>query len=125
MKPDHDPRVPDARNLLSCSFCGKSQKHAKNLIAGPSGYICDSCVRRVHTVLAGPGRTASTPIARIQHVRDEPGAGQCSFCAKPRYRVAAMASAGTARICNECLELCDEIFGEELQERMPPSDTQG
>jgi len=82
-------------------------------------------MRRVHTVLAVPGRTASTPIARIQQVGDEPGAGQCSFCEKARYRVAAMASAGTTRICNECLELCDEIVSEELEKRMPPSDTQG
>jgi ATP-dependent protease Clp ATPase subunit len=99
-------------------------EQVKNLVAGPSAYICDSCVRRAHTVLAAPGRTASTPIARIQQVWDEPGAGQCSFCAKPRYRVAAMASASTALICNECLELCDEIFSEELEERPPPSDTQ-
>ena len=111
--------MPDAGNVLSCSFCGKSQKQVKKLIAGPSAYICDGCMRRVHTVLAAPGRTVSTPIARIEQVGDEPGAGQCSFCAKPRYRVAAMASAGTTRICNECLERCDEIVREELEERKP------
>ena len=30
--------------LLQCSFCGKSQREAKKLIAGPSVYICDECV---------------------------------------------------------------------------------
>jgi hypothetical protein len=70
----------------------------------------------LHTVLAAPGRTVSTPIARIEQVGDEPGAGPCSFCAKPRNRVAAMASARTTRICNECLGLCDEIVREELGE---------
>lgn len=79
-------------------------------------YICDGCIRRVHTALAAPGRTASTPIATIQQVEDEPRAGECSFCGKPRYRVAAMASAGAARMCNECLDLCDEIVREELGE---------
>lgn len=117
--------MPDTGSLLLCSFCGKNQKQVKKLIAGPSAYICDGCMRRVHTVLASPGRTASTPIAMIQQVGDEPGAGQCSFCRKPRYRVAGMASAGTTRMCNECLELCDEIVSEELKERKPPSDTQG
>ena len=112
--------MPDAGNLLSYSFCGKSQKQVKKLIAGPSAYICDGCMRRVHTVLAAHGRTVSTPIARTEQVGDEPGAGQCSFCGKPRYRVAAMASAGTTRICNECLALCDEIVREELEERQPP-----
>ncbi len=30
--------------LLKCSFCGKSQKQVKKLIAGPSVYICDECI---------------------------------------------------------------------------------
>ncbi len=30
--------------LLKCSFCGKSQKQVKRLIAGPSVYICDECI---------------------------------------------------------------------------------
>lgn len=29
---------------LSCSFCGKSQKEVKKLIAGPGVYICDECI---------------------------------------------------------------------------------
>ena len=29
--------------LLYCSFCGKSQHEVRNLIAGPSVYICDEC----------------------------------------------------------------------------------
>jgi hypothetical protein len=29
---------------LACSFCGKSQKEVKKLIAGPTVYICDGCV---------------------------------------------------------------------------------
>ena len=30
--------------LLKCSFCGKSQKQLKKLIAGPGVYICDECI---------------------------------------------------------------------------------
>ncbi|MGH7286084.1 MAG: ClpX C4-type zinc finger protein, partial [Polyangiaceae bacterium] len=29
---------------LNCSFCGKSQKEVKKLIAGPTVYICDECI---------------------------------------------------------------------------------
>ena len=29
---------------MSCSFCGKSQKEVKKLIAGPTVYICDECI---------------------------------------------------------------------------------
>ena len=103
-------RVPDSGNLLSCSFCGRSQKHVKKLIAGPGVYICDSCISGVHAAIVEPGRTASTPIATIQQVSDEGETEQCSFCGKRRYELAAMASAGDARICDECLELCDEIL---------------
>src|SRR2546423_1930109 len=31
-------------DLLKCSFCGKSQKQVKELIAGPGVYICDECI---------------------------------------------------------------------------------
>ena len=34
---------------------------------------------------------------------------RCTFCSKRRHQVAAMASAGDARICNDCLRLCVEI----------------
>jgi len=104
--------VPDSGSLLLCSFCGKSQKQVKKLIAGPHVYICDQCIGGAHTVIADPGRTVSTPIATIQ-VRDEGGAEQCSFCGKNPRQVAAIASAGDARICSECLALCDEIVTEE------------
>ena len=37
-------RVGDGADLLKCSFCGKSQKQVKKLIAGPGVYICDECI---------------------------------------------------------------------------------
>jgi ATP-dependent Clp protease ATP-binding subunit ClpX len=37
-------RIGDADHLLKCSFCGKSQKQVKKLIAGPGVYICDECI---------------------------------------------------------------------------------
>src|SRR6266496_2523457 len=38
------PRVGETGDLLKCSFCGKSQKQVKKLIAGPGVYICDECI---------------------------------------------------------------------------------
>ena len=32
------------KNILYCSFCGKSQHEVKKLIAGPTVFICDECV---------------------------------------------------------------------------------
>jgi ATP-dependent Clp protease ATP-binding subunit ClpX len=37
-------RIGDGGDLLKCSFCGKTQKQVKKLIAGPGVYICDECI---------------------------------------------------------------------------------
>jgi len=37
---------------LSCSFCGKSQKEVKKLIAGPTVYICDECIALCNDIIA-------------------------------------------------------------------------
>lgn len=37
-------RITESGDLLKCSFCGKSQKQVKKLIAGPGVYICDECI---------------------------------------------------------------------------------
>jgi ATP-dependent Clp protease ATP-binding subunit ClpX len=37
-------KFSDGSELLKCSFCGKSQKQVKKLIAGPGVYICDECI---------------------------------------------------------------------------------
>ena len=36
---------------LTCSFCGKSQKDVRKLIAGPSVYICDECVELCNDII--------------------------------------------------------------------------
>ncbi|WP_203567206.1 ATP-dependent Clp protease ATP-binding subunit ClpX [Aestuariimicrobium ganziense] len=37
-------RIGESGDLFKCSFCGKSQKQVKKLIAGPGVYICDECI---------------------------------------------------------------------------------
>jgi len=37
-------RTENNKNILYCSFCGKSQHEVKKLIAGPTVFICDECV---------------------------------------------------------------------------------
>ena len=34
----------NTKNILYCSFCGKSQHEVRKLIAGPTVFICDECV---------------------------------------------------------------------------------
>jgi ATP-dependent Clp protease ATP-binding subunit ClpX len=44
-------KFSEADALLKCSFCGKSQKQVKKLIAGPGVYICDECIELCNEIL--------------------------------------------------------------------------
>ncbi len=44
-------RIGDGGDLLKCSFCGKSQKQVKKLIAGPGVYICDECIELCNEII--------------------------------------------------------------------------
>lgn len=47
-----DRRKDDSHGILQCSFCGKSQKEVKKLIAGPTVYICDECIGLCNDIIA-------------------------------------------------------------------------
>ncbi|MDW8283287.1 MAG: ATP-dependent Clp protease ATP-binding subunit ClpX [Myxococcales bacterium] len=69
---------------LSCSFCGKSQKEVKKLIAGPTVYICDECIGLCNDIIAEEiekeeqtfGTTSIPKPAEIKAVLDEYVIGQ-------------------------------------------------
>jgi ATP-dependent Clp protease ATP-binding subunit ClpX len=74
----------NGHTTLSCSFCGKSQKEVKKLIAGPTVYICDECISLCNDIIAeelgaqeqkGPARTLPKP-AEIKKVLDDYVIGQ-------------------------------------------------
>lgn len=46
------PTRDDGHGNLQCSFCGKSQKEVKKLIAGPTVYICDECIQLCNDIIA-------------------------------------------------------------------------
>ena len=46
------PRHDDSHGNLQCSFCGKSQREVKKLIAGPTVYICDECIGLCNDIIA-------------------------------------------------------------------------
>ena len=43
--------IGETGDLLKCSFCGKSQKQVKKLIAGPSVYICTECIELCNEII--------------------------------------------------------------------------
>ncbi|MCB9525658.1 MAG: ATP-dependent Clp protease ATP-binding subunit ClpX [Myxococcales bacterium] len=77
-------RRDESKGNLSCSFCGKSQKEVKKLIAGPSVYICDECIALCNDIIAEeldqgegtPGRLKVPKPSEIKAVLDEYVIGQ-------------------------------------------------
>ncbi|WP_279019652.1 ATP-dependent Clp protease ATP-binding subunit ClpX [Mobiluncus mulieris] len=45
-------RAAESVDLLKCSFCGKSQRQVRKLIAGPGVYICDECIELCNEIIA-------------------------------------------------------------------------
>jgi len=86
---------------LHCTFCGRSDLEADQIIAGPPPFfICDACVGRL-SQSAAPEEALS---------RDD----VCSFCGMARRRVCLPVGGEGATICDECLGLCRDILAEEL-----------
>jgi len=79
-----DRRRDDGHGNLQCSFCGKSQKEVKKLIAGPTVYICDECIGLCNDIIAEEvereeSLTTTTPLpkpAEIKTILDEYVIGQ-------------------------------------------------
>ena len=45
-------KTHESNEQLLCSFCGKSQRQVKKLIAGPGVYICDECIDLCNEIIA-------------------------------------------------------------------------
>ena len=53
-------RASEGNEQLLCSFCGKSQRQVKKLIAGPGVYICDECIDLCNEIIDEELTTPST-----------------------------------------------------------------
>lgn len=64
-------RIGDGGDLLKCSFCGKSQKQVKKLIAGPGVYICDECIDLCNEIIEEElSDTADMPFDELPKPRE-------------------------------------------------------
>ncbi len=109
------------RSAGPCSLCGRSHEECAKLIAGPGVFICDRCVAHARGLAAGAAveNRAEAPMLL------EPSGSEvrCSFCGKPARQVRHLVASGLAaapggkfgqgaRICDQCLALCEEILAE-------------
>jgi len=76
-------RIGESGDLVKCSFCGKSQKQVRKLIAGPGVYICDECIDLCNEIieeeLIGPSAERGVALpkpAEIQAFLDDYVIGQ-------------------------------------------------
>ena len=59
-------RIGESGDLLKCSFCGKTQKQVKKLIAGPGVYICDECIDLCNEIILDElNETSSLGLAEL------------------------------------------------------------
>lgn len=59
-------KLGESSDLLKCSFCGKSQKQVRKLIAGPGVYICDECIELCNEIIEEELGAASTSLEDIE-----------------------------------------------------------
>jgi len=52
------------KDSLFCSFCGKSQKEVKKLIAGPTVFVCDECVELCMDIIKEDSKNSKTKIKK-------------------------------------------------------------
>jgi ATP-dependent Clp protease ATP-binding subunit ClpX len=48
----------DSKNTLCCSFCGKSQREVRKLIAGPTVFICDECIELCKDIIGEENKSS-------------------------------------------------------------------
>jgi ribosomal protein L37AE/L43A len=114
-------RVHQIVDQPACSFCGRSREECAKLIAGPGVYICERCVAHARGLAAG---AAVEDRSEAPMLLEPPGSEtRCSFCGKEARQVRHLVAGGLeaapggkfgqgARICDECLALCEEILAE-------------
>ena len=115
-------RVHQILEVLSCDFCAAPRRDADAMVAGGvGGHICDLCIDLAVRVFAsssreGDGRTT----LRLLSAGDS---STCTFCKckqstrKRSINARRIVAHKQNRICNECVELCEEIVAEERAKR--------
>lgn len=101
---------------VDCSFCGKKQAEAKTLIAGPAVYVCDECVQDCKNALR-----SSEPTGSITMILSKAAQATCSFCGRKPMEVDGIVGVPQAKICNQCIKICEEILAKDQDRLNPPA----
>ncbi len=98
------------RAKLKCNFCHATQDEVPSLISGPQVYICGICIALARRVVEN-GETATESQRRLEPI-ERSTQSRCTFCGKPSKSGEPLVSGKSARICTQCLDICDNILAE-------------
>jgi hypothetical protein len=101
---------------LRCDFYGRDVQDVSVLVQGPTGSICDQCIRGFGTAVhKGSGLPAG---ASFIGDSDSP----CRFCGKAPPAITALVKRNGATICAECLRTGADILEEGFKRNPPTND---
>lgn len=86
---------------LRCSFCNKSQRYVRQLIAGPAVYICDECVDICVDVIAHHQRQRDDEADADNRVSDVPA--NCALCRLPMFAGDGLYVENRGALCVGCV----------------------
>ena len=105
------------RDLLRCSFCNKAPDDLRQLIAGPTAYICSECVDVCVDVLTNDSKPeGNLPDSASQRLRVKAAAifpdrsGTCSFCGKPGLSETLLPIESRGSLCGECADAIEDAL---------------
>lgn len=97
------------RTEIACSFCGQPKEEGRQVIAGPGAvFVCAGCVEAAGALVSDGGATSEGRHLGVASDTEQP----CSFCGRRTHAETDVVQAGDARICRDCLMLCDKILVE-------------
>jgi hypothetical protein len=91
---------------LRCSFCNKSDRDVRKLIAGPTVFICDECVHVCVDILRNDARAeagVAGPDAPSPPTSPWPAKIWCALCRMPLLPEEAILVADRGLVCRPCV----------------------
>ena len=86
-----------------CTWCDRPPSEVSKLIAGPSVFICESCIQTAEAMMSTKRGSAGLKSA------ERGSRAGCSFCRK-RADAKRSLVIGPGNICSDCLQICREIL---------------
>jgi tetratricopeptide (TPR) repeat protein len=93
-----------------CSFCAKSRREVKKLIAGPGVMICDECIGLCNDIIAEAHPKGREARQKERRIKRNDGV-RCGFCSTEEA-VLFIAGPGLY-ICDGCVDACNDVIAEE------------